>query len=181
MLNNKNTSQKRSLAIIGIFQCIVFALANVILVNISYQLIIMRYLRRHFSIEFYNLLPQILWLFVLLAASVVNGAMISDKWRSFVSMNSFLKAAIMSVPNIFIVLNAFLHNQYLQANLLLLIALMIIFPLIIFFTVFEAIKYFDDLKSESLIYSLFFTNPIIYLLSFLLLFFVLTPFFKLLV
>lgn len=181
MLKNKNSSKKSTLEIIGIFQCIVFALANVFLVNISYQLIIVPYLRKYFSVEFYDLVPQILWMFLLLTASVVNGAMISDKWRSFFNMNRLWKATIMSIPNILVGLNAFLHNQFLQSKLLVLITIMIIFPLILLFTVYKAIKYFDNLKSESLIYPLFFTNPIIYLLSIFLLVFILTPFFKLLV
>lgn len=181
MVSDKNIGKKRILGIAGIFQCIVFAIANVFLANISYQLIIIPYLRKYFSFEYYDLVPQVLWLVVLIAASIVNGAMISNKWRSFVNMNRLLKAALMSIPNVFVILNVLLNSQQLQYSYVALMVLTIVLPLLVFFTVYESIKYFDGLKSGNPIYPLLFTNPTIYLLIIMVLVVVFVPFMKIFV
>ncbi len=154
-------------------QCFVFASANVLLVGLTHRFLVLPALHSSFGVTFYQFASQLLLGVMLLAASVVNGAVISDRWQPPMRLKAPYKAALVSIPELCVVVNTLVHNTQLRQHVhaFAFAAVILSVSLFLMCCAYVSILIFDRLKNESPLVPLLFANPIVYLVVILAVFF----------
>lgn len=166
--------------VLGLLQVILVAVANVVLVHLAHRAVMLPYMRRYFSLEYFGITSQALFVLLLLGASVVNGASLSTGLGLRINLPAAGRALLASVPSLFTLVNVLVHNLSFRAAMGSPLAFWAIVALIgglICYTCFVS----ADLHSRLLTsghkkYLLVLTaNPIVYLALAMILVFAITP------